>query len=39
MSYSGPLVEPVPVVRTITVEDLVTVITRVLQHFQYQQIQ
>ena len=38
----GPLEPPVgslPVVRAITVEDIVTVITGVLQHFQPQQIQ
>ena len=38
-SSSEPPVDSVPVVRAITVEDVVTVITGVLQHFQPQQIQ
>ena len=36
MSFSGPSVEPVPVVETFTTGDLVTVITGVTQHFQHQ---
>ena len=38
-SYSEPSVELVPVVRAIITEDLITMITGVLQHFQPQQIQ